>query len=110
MLDRVGLISAHHFDGRGNVRPVGWDDLPPPHGSDGFVWIHLQQNAAYTKEWLSRESGLDPVVVEGLLARQSRPRCTEFVDGLLLDLRGVNLDPTCEEEMAPLHVWVEQQR
>lgn len=110
MLDRVGLISAHYFDGRGNVRPVDWDDLQALEAEDGFVWIHLQQNASYTKEWLNRGSGLDPVVVEGLLARQSRPRCTEFVDGLLLDLRGVNLDPTCEEEMAPLHVWVEQKR
>ena len=110
MLDRVGLISAYHFDGRGNARAVTWDDLPELRKQDGVVWIHLQQNAFYTKEWLTRESGLDPVVVEGLLARQSRPRCTEFVDGLLLDLRGVNLDPTCEEEMAPLHIWVESRR
>ena len=110
MLDRVGLISAYHFDGRGNARAVTWDDLPELRTHDGVVWIHLQQNAFYTKEWLTRESGLDPVVVEGLLARQSRPRCTEFVDGLLLDLRGVNLDPTCEEEMAPLHIWVESRR
>jgi zinc transporter len=110
MLDRVGLISAYHFDGAGNARAVTWDDLPELRAQDGVVWIHLQQNAFYTKEWLTRESGLDPVVVEGLLARQSRPRCTEFVDGLLLDLRGVNLDPTCEEEMAPLHIWVESSR
>jgi zinc transporter len=110
MLDRVGLISAYHFDGLGHARAVTWDDLAGLRGQDGVVWIHLQQNASYTKEWLTRESGLDPVVVEGLLARQSRPRCTEFVDGLLLDLRGVNLDPTCEEEMAPLHLWVESRR
>jgi zinc transporter len=110
MLDRVGLISAYHFDGRGHARAVTWDELPLLHAQEGVVWIHLQQNAFYTKEWLTRHSGLDPVVVEGLLARQSRPRCTEFVDGLLLDLRGVNLDPTCEEEMAPLHIWVESRR
>lgn len=110
MLDRVGLIAAYHFDGRGNARPVSWDDLPALREQEGFVWIHLQQNAFYTKEWLTRESGVDPVVAEGLLARASRPRCTEFMDGLLLDLRGVNLDPTCEEEMAPLHLWVEQKR
>ncbi len=110
MLDRVGLISAYHFDGHGNARAIGWDDLPALEHAGGFTWIHLQQNASYTREWLIRDSRLDPVIVEGLLARQSRPRCTEFIDGLLLDLRGVNLDPTCEEEMAPLHIWVEANR
>ncbi|MEN3976532.1 CorA family divalent cation transporter [Emcibacter sp. SYSU 3D8] len=110
MLDRVGLISAYRFDGQGRARLVDWDDLTAAGQGSGFVWIHLQQNAAYTRQWLTRESGLDPVVVEGLLARQSRPRCTEFVNGLMLDLRGINLDPTCEEEMTPLHVWIEARR
>ncbi|MBI1181667.1 MAG: zinc transporter ZntB [Alphaproteobacteria bacterium] len=111
MIDATGLICAYHFDGDGNARPIGWNDFEEARHWPGFIWIHLQQNGQRTKNWLSSDSGLDPVVVEALLARRSRPRCTEFLDGLLLDLRGVNLDPhRADEEMAPLHVWIDDKR
>jgi zinc transporter len=111
MIDNTGLICAYHFDGDGNARPVDWKGCALSEDEPGFLWIHLQQNGLRTETWLRRDSGLDPVVVDGLLARHSRPRCTEFVGGALVDLRGINLDPhRADEEMAPLHVWLDARR
>ncbi|MEN3953358.1 zinc transporter ZntB [Iodidimonas sp. SYSU 1G8] len=111
MIDHTGLICAYHFDGIGNARAIGWGDFEAAEKQPGFLWIHLQQNGLRTRDWLISRSGLDPVVSEALLARQSRPRCTEFLNGLLLDLRGVNLDPLrADEEMASLHLWVDARR
>ncbi len=74
MLDRVGLISAYHFDGRGNARPVDWDDLPALTDQDGFVWIHLQQNAGDYVPRISMRSEWLPICALFSMRRIGRKR------------------------------------
>ena len=48
---------------------------------------------------------------DALLAEESRPRVTAFDDGLLISLRGVNLNPGADpEDMVSLRIWVDKSR
>jgi zinc transporter len=50
-------------------------------------------------------------VGDALLAEESRPRITGVDDGLLLALRGVNLNPGADpQDMVSLRIWAEKRR
>lgn len=71
-----------------------------------LVWVHL--NAADEREqaWLRDTARLEPYVVDALTASETRPRCEEFGDGALVNLRGRSeeeLDPA--DLLASVRVW-----
>jgi zinc transporter len=106
-----GLRFATVLDGRGCCRDLqGWDPLFRWRADDGFLWVHLEQDAPETKGWLLGGSGLDPLIVESLLAEDSRPRMEEVDGGLLAVLRGINLCEEEEIELEPLHLWLDAGR
>ena len=50
------------------------------------------------------------VVVDALLADESRPRCMAVDDGVLLNMRGVNMDPGADPaDMLSIQIWGERQ-
>ena len=54
---------------------------------------------------------MDRFVIEALTADETRPRCTVHGDGVLLNLRGVNLLPGAEpEDMISIRFWIEETR
>ncbi len=101
------------MDGKGNARTV---DLVGQSGQDAepaegvFTWVHLRRDAENTAAWLDG-SGLDRVVVEALTAEETRPRCTVFGQGAVVNLRGVNLNPGAEpDDMISVRLWIEERR
>ena len=44
-------------------------------------------------QWLHDCSGLSEITAEALLQVETRPRCVPADDGLMVFLRGVNLNP-----------------
>lgn len=74
-------------------------------------WLHLNLKHPNTKKWLEEESGLNPLVVEALLANETRPRVTDIADGTLVILRGVNLNDNAEpEDMVSLRLFINDAR
>jgi zinc transporter len=54
---------------------------------------------------------LEEVICDALTEEDSRPRCTSFQEGLLLGLRGVNLNPGADpEDMVGIRIWFETDR
>lgn len=112
--DEAGtLAAAFVLDGEGGARPLDWAEVrqvradQPP--ISGFRWIHLQRCADRPQPWLADASGLDPLIVEALTAQETRPRCQPFGDGILLNLRGVNLNPGQEaEDMVSIRLWISE--
>lgn len=83
--------------------------VDPP--DQGMAWVHLDRSSEQAHDWLRRCSGLDEVVVEALLAEETRPRCVAMPGGTLLVLRGVNLNPGAErEDMVALRLFIGQGR
>lgn len=106
-----GLICAYSLDGAGGGRALGWSDLDAALGGDGLSWIHLDHRAAESERWLRERSGLDPVARAALLAVESRPRCEDFAGGLVVNLRGINLNPGAEpEDMVAVRMWIDDRK
>lgn len=98
-------------DGKGTSHDCSPGELPEEQlsGSEtAFRWVHLHRDNPETIEWL-RGQGIDSLVLEALLAEETRPRCTVHGDGVILILRGVNLNPGAEpEDMVSVRLWIDQ--
>lgn len=104
---------AIRFDGRGGARriePQEFANLKAEDGANWFGWQHLRRDLPETLELL-KANDLDGFVVDALLADETRPRCTVHGDGVLLNLRGVNLLPSAEPgDMISVRFWLERHR
>ncbi len=108
------LIDAFWFDGEKRATPMSWADiegLGDRWEIPGFPWIHLQRDAQGTRDFLMGRSGLPAIACEALLAAESRPRMTSFDEGIIVDIRGVNMNPDEDtEDMVSLRLWCDGKR
>jgi len=75
------------------------------------MWLHINYRSDDSLDWLEQHSGLDTVEREALLADDPRPRLLSTDRGLLLILRGINLNQGAQpEDMVSMRVWVESDR
>ena len=95
------------------IAPEGAAEAVAPE-SDGFArpvqgvftWVHVNCAESGAREWLEA-APLEPLILRALLAPETRPRCTTHGEGVLMNLRGVNLNPGDEvEDMVSLRMWV----
>jgi zinc transporter len=106
-----GLVFAALLERKGGGTEIGWDDVRRWRSEDGLLWLHLDYESPRSLHWLSAESGLPAVAAEALTADETRPRSVQLGNGLLLILRGVNLNPGADlEDMVSIRLWIEQDR
>ena len=111
MSDASGLVCSYLVDGNGGGSEVDWDGLRRWRPGDAFLWAHLDRADEGVQAWLHGESGLDPLVCEALLAEDTRPRSAVFEDGMVVILRGVNLNPGADpEDMVSIRLWIDSNR
>jgi len=99
------------LDGQGHGAIQDWlpgQDVPR---DSGLAWFHLNYADAEARDWLLRSELLSVPVAESLLDEETRPRVLHHGQGLLLTLRGVNLNPGAEpEDMVSIRLWIEAGR
>ena len=77
----------------------------------GPDWKHLDFSKSSANQWIRDESGLDEIVVDALLDEDSRPRAMQMGEGVLVILRGVNMNPGSSfEDMISIRLWLEKDR
>jgi zinc transporter len=109
--DGDGLIFAYILDGSGSGKQVGWEEIAAWKPRQGILWMHLDYSNPNVQQWLYEQSDLEDVISDALTEEDSRPRCTPFHEGLLLGLRGVNLNPGSDpEDMVGIRIWFEKDR
>lgn len=106
-IDRA-LIYGYVF-GRGDraeaVKSRGVQEWQP---GNGWLWVHLDRTSDQSEKWLRSSTHLDPLAIEALLAEEPRPRCVAIGDGLLVILRGVNLNVGADpEDMVSIRMWID---
>lgn len=76
------------------------------------AWVHMDWDNPETDVWIDANLGYLPDPVrDALTADETRPRATRHGDGVLVILRGVNLNPGAEpEDMISVRLWVQEGR
>ncbi len=102
-------VTLWQIGAAGEAAPIplgqGRQHLPQIDGP-GYIWIRVDCARTGAREWLEG-SGLEPLVLRALLAPETRPRCAVHGEGILMNLRGVNLNPGDEvEDMVSLRMWI----
>ena len=106
-----GLVWAYLLDRRGGAKRVGWEALETWKPEQGLIWAHFDISEPGPDCWLEERSGLEPPIADALLAEDTRPRSASSRNGLLVILRGVNVNPGAEaDDMVSVRVWLERDR
>lgn len=84
---------------------VATDTNPYPCEGASLRWIHTDLSAQGLEEWCG--DALPAFASRTLLATRTRPRVDTHEDGLIITLRGINLNDGQEvEDMVSLRLWV----
>lgn len=103
MQERFALI----LDGTGGARAVDIASGVPDIPEGGVLWVHAMVSSGSAADWLTA-LGSDGAVEAALMAEETRPRCTLHGPGVLMNLRGVNLNPGAQpEDMVSLRIWAQ---
>ena len=115
MVESNGIVCAYVLNAKG-----GGHQISPPKRRKrpkGLLWVHLQRTGPEGRRWLYEESGLDPVVCDALFGNESlsaedwitegHPRSIAYKDGVLINLRGINLNPGADRnDMVAIRAWL----
>lgn len=105
------LICSYILEEDGGSREPHMADLEKPSHSDGLLWSHWNWATPETRDWFEEKSGLDQVIIDAFLAEETRPRLSQYKQGTLVILRGVNLNPHSDpEDMVSIRIWIEKKR
>lgn len=106
MSNEPGLVKAYILDGLGGGRTVGWPEIESFAKGSGFLWVHLDYSSPQSRRWL-KKSGLNQIEYLGMMAEENRPRTVVSTNGLLIFLRGVNLNPGQDpEDMISMRIFL----
>lgn len=89
-----------HSDGKAQLT----DDINTP-GSGAYRWLHFDLSDPVLAHWC--HANLPELATRSLLQSETRPRCDTYLDGIILNLRAVNLNVgSAVDEMVSLRLWV----
>lgn len=110
-MDDDGLIAAYYLNGDGGGAPVDWTGVANGIPEDGLLWVHLDRSSEAAQDWIRQSSGLDQLIADALLAKETRPRSFSTSNGIFVILRGVNLNAGAKpHDMVSLRLWIEEHR
>jgi zinc transporter len=110
MIDQGHIIFSYSFDDKGKTSKLDNQKVAKEVENEGLTWVHLDANNQSTKNWLNQEVYyLDHLVIDALIAEETRPRIIEFASGILVILRGIGRDEK-SQEMVSIRMWIDDQR
>ena len=109
---RHGITFAWNFDGLGGGTRIAEAQIAEEIENVGLAWVHINDTKRSARSWMEKNfSYLDRIVVDALLEEETHPRYLMHNGGMLLILRGVNLNPDEKpEDMVSLRVWIDEHR
>lgn len=112
MTDENGIVFGWTIDGQGGGRRLDQGEIATEILNAGLAWVHLDATHENAREWLTREiTCIDQIIIDALLAEETRPRTVDYGEGMLLILRGVNFNPDEKpEDMVSIRMWIDTDR
>ena len=102
----VRPIAAFDIGPDGTATALAPSDLVPvPAKGQGYRWLHFDLADPGLGRWTATH--LPPVAAAALRQPETRPRCDQHDGGLILNLRGINLNAGADsDDMVSLRMWV----
>lgn len=112
MTDDNHILLAYSFDGKGGGKKLSPKQIGKEIKNKNLAWVHFDANNQNTHKWIEDNTKyLDPFIANALLADETRPRMTQINDGVLIILRGVNLNENSDpEDMVSIRLWIDNNR
>lgn len=106
------VLFSYDFDGKGGGKPLFGDDIHNTIKSKKLAWVHLDATHPQTPKWINEHIDyLDPIIINALLAEETRPRITYFEKGAMIILRGMNFNDNADpEDMVSIRLWIDEHR
>ncbi|MBD2857803.1 zinc transporter ZntB [Spongiibacter sp. KMU-158] len=105
------VVYSYLLDGNGGAATLDEAGLKSWTPEQGVLWLHLNYDKPDVAEFLEQECGLDEITVAALTAGETRPRATAHAGGVLMALRGVNMNPNADpEDMVSIRLFATPQR
>lgn len=103
--------AARVLDGQGGAKALDAAGLQHWKDADGALWLDVDLGSDNSRTWIRKHAMLERTVADNLLAAETRPRAVATALGLLIVLRGVNLNPGADpEDMVAIRVWLDDKR
>ena len=108
----AGVVWAFDIPTNGAVRELPREGEWPEAPSSGYRWVHVDRTHADSESWFeSTGSGITELTREALIAEETRPRAAILEEGVLVVLRGMNLNPGADpEDMVAIRVLIQPHR
>ncbi len=98
-------VCAYDINADGSATAVTDSGAHPVNDGAAYRWLHFDLSAPGLDTWC--HENLPPLATRTLLAVKTRPRVDDLDDGLIVTLRGINLNEGAEvEDMVSLRLWV----
>lgn len=103
-MSNPNTVHAFDIDASGKAQLIA--DLDTPLGAEGgYRWVHFDLAQAGGADWIADQAGA--LVSEALTREDTRPRAVAHETGLIIILRGVNLNPDADpDDMVSLRLWI----
>ena len=103
MNEAKACLFAYKFDSAGKAEAID-----PASPQENLVWIHLDARHSGVRLLLDKIPGIDTLSSTSLLAAETRPRLVKVGNGILVILRGANLNENARpEDMVSLRLFLD---
>ena len=105
-------IFIHHCVINGDETQSYIDGIKPISLDEGqLLWQHIDLSNDESHQWLENHAGLEPIVINALTAEETRPRSFKVKEGLMVILRGLNMNPGHNsEDMVSVRLLIQKER
>lgn len=102
-------VFATQLTGNGTGTPPPFNFTPSSAATEQPTWLHGDYQNKKIQEWIAEKLQLPALVSEALMDENPKPRCLATDQGILIVLRGVNLNPQSNpEDMVALRIWIQE--
>jgi zinc transporter len=103
-----GLYQAWLLDGNGGGEALDWDGVRAHRRGEGLLWLDLDFSHAEARRWLQSLDHIPLPARQAMLTPETRPNIMQFTGGILIILRGANLNEGARaEDMISVRVWID---
>ncbi len=105
----AGLFQAWRLDGNGGGEALDWQGVNAHQAGNELLWVDMNFSDPGAREWLESLAHIPLTARQAMLASETRPNIMQFSGGMLIILRGVNLNVGARaEDMISVRIWIDR--